>query len=1076
MIKLSKKKLAVLLASMFAVSATPGYIYADEAEEAESAEESSESADEEEEETKITVLGSRLQKETFDSISPLQVITTEETLNEGLLDTASIVQNAVSSAGQQIDLTFTGFVLDNGPGASTADLRGLGASRTLVLLNGRRVAPSGVEGAPNAPDLNLLPSGLIGQYEFLTDGASSIYGSDAVAGVVNAKLRKDFDGFEIDAFTRIPSQGGGEEGNLVLTWGQNYDRGFIGAGLEYSETKIVRRADRDWTDQCATPYEITTDGEIRTNDLFYSNVLGQKTTPCIPDRLVGRVIVPTFAGSIYYTPGFSSGGWQNFSEATLFSVNVDSDGDGIADVSYIDYTPNGSEDQQNSALFPAQDRLSFMTYGEYTFDTDSNLTTYFEAGYSKRNFEVQSGNPQLFPVVPADNPYNLCNPNGLPGWGVDCGLAEDSLFLDNANYRSAFFNRYGAFPEQFGLLNGAIGPVTSQPVVAVRGDRNFTKTEIEQTRIVVGATADLPFNISGVPDWSIDTYWSYTKSEGKSARSGIRNDRLQQGLDAEIVNGQAVCRDPSNGCVPINLFAPSLYEGVVGDFASQAERDFVFDSRDFDTTIEQTIAHAFISGSLAQTDAGDIMMGIGMEYRVDEILSEPDDIARDGLFFGFFSDGGAAGDRWVQEAFAELFIPLVKGQPLIEELNLEIAGRYTQDEFYPSATTRSIKLGWRPVSSLLLRGTQGTSYRAPNLRELFLRGSTGFNTLFDPCAVPGDAVDPVQGGYNPALDTRAPEVITNCQNNGVDPFFINIDGRTGTSFSTEVLTGGAVDISEERSESETYGFSWRQPFSNDFELSIGATWYEISINNTIISPSAQFIINDCYTNPNLNSTFCGRIQRDPDTLQFDIIDQSFINRDNETAKGVDININWSSTIDTFGEPVAYSMDIVANHPHERSFTFIDESTGQTNFDDVIGEFGFPDWRAQAQLGARFGNWSLSWGIRYISDVEQDPAGIDLFSDINDSQGTGFIGDTCLGPDEGDVLCRDVGFAASYVTHSMSVTYFAEDWSLRFGLSNVFDKEPPLVDGNEILSLNNAPIGYGYDLNGQVAFLSFSTSL
>ncbi|NNJ71817.1 MAG: outer membrane cobalamin receptor protein, partial [Enterobacterales bacterium] len=862
--------------------------------------------------------------------------------------------------------------------------------------------------------------------------------------------------------------------NLTLTWGQNYDRGFIGAGLEYFEQKVVRFRDREWTDQCATNYEVTTDGEIRRNDLFWEIARSQKETLCIPSRVAGRVIVPV-AGSIYYTPGTSNGGWNNFSDDRLYAVPVDTDGDGVADISYTDYSPNGSEDQQSASLFPAQDRLSLFTYGEYTFDTDSNITAYFEAGYSKRNFETQSQQPQLFPFVPADNPWNICNPSGLPGFGGDCGLAIDELLLNNAGYRNDFFATYGANPEDFGLLEGPFGQVNGvRPVVAVRGDRNFTKTSVEQTRIVVGTTGDLPFNVSGVPDWTFDTWFSYTESIGKSSRSGIREDRLDQGLDAEVVNGQVVCRDTSNGCVPVNLFAPSLYAGVVGDFATQAERDFLFDSRDFDTTITQTLAHAFISGSLAQTDAGDIMFGIGAEYRVDEILSDPDDIARDGLFFGFFTDGGARGDRWVQEVFAELLIPLVKGQPLIEELTLELAGRYTQDEFYDAASTRSIKLGYRPVSSLLLRGTQGTSYRAPNLRELFLRGSTGFTTLFDPCAVPGDAFDPITG-YNPALDTRDPQTLANCLANGVDPAVVNADNSSGTSFSTEVLTGGAQDITEERSTSETYGFSWRQPFSNEFELSIGATWYDISIDNTIISPGAQFIINDCYTNPTGISTFCSRISRDPATLELALVDQSFINRDNETASGVDVNVNFSTTLDTFGTAVSYSFDLVANHPHERSFTFIDEDSGQINFDDVVGEFGFPDWRANAQLGARWGDWGISWGIRYISSVEQDIDEVDPFSDINDTLGTGFFGDTCLGPDDGDVLCRDVGYAGSYITHSLSATYSAQTWQIRAGLSNVFDEAPPLVDGNEVLAVNNAPIGYGYDLNGQTAFVSFSTS-
>ena len=149
----------------------------------------------------VVVTGSRLKRTTFESISPLQIVNAEISREAGLVDAAEIIQTSTSSADVQIDLTFSGFVLDNGPGASTANLRGLSPNRTLILLNGRRMAPGGVEGAPSNPDLNLIPGSLIAQYDFLLDGASSVYGSDAIAGVVNVKLRKDFNGFEVRADT-----------------------------------------------------------------------------------------------------------------------------------------------------------------------------------------------------------------------------------------------------------------------------------------------------------------------------------------------------------------------------------------------------------------------------------------------------------------------------------------------------------------------------------------------------------------------------------------------------------------------------------------------------------------------------------------------------------------------------------------------------------------------------------------------------------------------------------------------------------------------------------------------------------
>ena len=159
----------------------------------------------------IVVTGSRLKRDTYSSPSPLQVLDTETENEAGLFDPSQILQRSESAAGQQIDATFQGFVLDNGPGSTTLNLRGLGADRTLILINGRRLAPAGVEGAPTNPSLNLLPGLLIDRYDLLLDGASSVYGSDAVAGVTNVIMRKDFDGFEVSASGDINPMGGGED-------------------------------------------------------------------------------------------------------------------------------------------------------------------------------------------------------------------------------------------------------------------------------------------------------------------------------------------------------------------------------------------------------------------------------------------------------------------------------------------------------------------------------------------------------------------------------------------------------------------------------------------------------------------------------------------------------------------------------------------------------------------------------------------------------------------------------------------------------------------------------------------------
>lgn len=1032
---------------------------------------------------KVVVTGSRLQRETYTSISPLQIITAQGSREAGLIDSAEILQQSTATAGQQIDLSFSGFVLDNGPGASTVDLRGLGAGRTLVLLNGRRLAPSGVEGAPSAPDLNLIPAGLVQQYEVLLDGASSIYGSDAVAGVTNIIMRQDFDGLEFDVFYNQPDHDNGENYNINASWGKNWDRGMFGIGLEYNDSDEVQVQDRPWTGQCDKNHEITTNGEIRSQEVFYSSEYGMPWDECRLGLLAARVYAPLNTGSIYHTPGFSNGGWPNFSESSMYGFGVDSNGDGVADLTFRDYDLNGKPSDFERSLWPESDRLSIMAYGEYTFEGDWNNTAFFEFNYNDRNFKANSGEGQLFPTVPALNPYNLCNPDAEGG--VDCGLAEDALY-DNPGFRTQFANRWealcasygipleGCTPEVFGLYNGAIGPVWTQPIVSVTGDRNIVETSLEQWRGVVGMQGDLPFvDWGSMNGWVYEVALSYTTSEGTSSRPGIRGDRLDYSLGwysstttpCQNDLGIAMADDVAAGCVPVNMFAPSLYPvGVVtGDFATQAERDYLFDTRDFTTDYTQTLFTAYANGFLFDLQGGTAMGGIGLEWREDEIDSIPDEVARDGLFFGFFSDGGATGSKWTRELFGEIELPLLAGVPMASELTLNASGRFTDDEFYGSDFTYSLKLGWRPIPSLLLRGTYGTSFRAPNVREVFLEDQTGFLNVYDPCVIPEAARDPISGGYNPDLDTRDPVVLENCARTGVDPTALDNNGIT--VYSTEIARGGTTDLKAETSDSYTYGFAWEQPWFESFDFTFGVTYYHISIDDTIVEPTPGFLVNDCYNDPQFDSVFCNDIVRtDNGTGTYDIINAKYINRDNQTNAGWDINMNYDQDFNIGTQALRVGVDFVANHNTEASLTYIDDE-GNRDYEDSSGDIYYPDWKANLALRAQVSDFRFTWVVNYIGPTEQNPEYVDDWSQA-------ITGDanTCYGPPD-DVLCRDYADTDSYFLHSTSLYWYGDNWTLGAGIRNVFDERPPYVDSTEYTAINRVPIGAGYDLFGRVYFLN-----
>ena len=1050
--------------------------------EEDAAEEEAEQYEADGEEEVVVVTGSLLKRDTYTSVSPLQVITAEVSREAGLIDPADILQESTASSGEQIDLTFTGFVLDNGPQASTVNLRGLSAGRTLVLINGRRLAPAGVEGAPSSPDLNLIPGTLVQQYELLLEGASSIYGSDAVAGVANVILQKEFDGVEVDYFGSRSLHGGIPGGAFTMKWGRNYDRGFVGMAGSYEFEKEITLEDVPWYSGCTRHAEVDENGNLRQREVFYSDVYGMRWDDCQLGSLARRVSVPS-AGSIYYTPGSTNGGWPNFSESSIYGFGVDGDGDGEADVSFREHDLNGRENFRY--LYPRFTRRNFMAYGEYTFEGNWNVTPFFEVLWGERQGKSNAGQYQFFPEVPAQNPYNICNPAAENG--VDCGLAWDALILNPNVYPRVLqfleevYGWSGGFADfvvnNF-ILSGPIGPATSLPIVAVKADRSERKITVNQLRSVGGVTASLPFmdSVFTLRDWSGELSVTYTESVGISKGEGIREDRLNFALGVHSSTntpcendlGVELDSDVTDGCVPVNMFAPSLYPAnVIGDFETPEERAYLFDTRDFDTRITQTLVSGLATGGLFGLPAGEVMAGVGVEFREDKIESIPGKVARDGLWFGFSVDRGATGGKTTQEIFGEIEVPLLGGQLLAEELTVNMSRRRTDDEFSGIGITYAGKVGWRPFTSLLLRYTVGTSFRAPNLRELFLEGQTGFLSLFDPCLIPFQALGP-NGEYLEDQDQRDAELLEKCVRTGVDPTTASNNGFN--VYSMEIQSGGALDLLSETSKSVTRGVVWEQPFTNAFDLSMGVNYYKISVDDTIVEPSAGFIIYDCYQSDTVDSVFCSRIQRNATTQLIDLIHAGFINRDNETVRGVDFNVSFTRAWTIMDRPVLTSVDLVSHRLLHRH-TLLTNTQGVRDETYYQGWFGYPRWRHQLSTAVSVHDFRFRLSSSYTGSMSQSEAGVDPFSNGI----TGFA-DACYGPPT-DVLCRDNGHGDRVFYHSLSGIWQPRDfgggkWSFSFGIRNLLDQQPPIVDGNEVFSeANNPYFGYGYTLRvGRQAFL------
>lgn len=1082
------------------------------------------------EDDEVVVTGSRLKKSTFSSITPLQVIDTDLAADSGLFSPVDILQTSSTAAGQQIDSTFSGFVLDNGPGSETVDLRGLGASRTLVLMNSRRLAPAGVEGAPSQVSINLIPETMIDRYEILTDGASSVYGSDAVSGVINVITKTDFDGLEVDLRADSPEYGAGQDYTIGASYGKSIDRGFIGGAVEYSYTDPWTLADRKFLDDCDMYQEVTTTGEIRSINLedvgrYAEQGLSYPATSCRDGGSISRqtgYLAPLVAsplGILFGTTETGNSGITGFdSFARPFGAALDQNEDGVYDTPLSRLTTNGQQNELQE-LQNEQKRTSFFMNGQYTFEGEMNITPYFEFLFSRNENNARGFQGQLFPSVPGNNPFNPCNPAAVGG--QDCGLVSDAL-LQTPAYTTQFqavlnninLNRFGTddcfgfgfgpgcTAANLGALGGAIGPVGFQPVVGVLDDRNTNDIVIQQSRFVTGFTGDLPgINFGTLSGWSFDVTGSYSWSDSSSDVIGVRGDRLELALGLGLnpvtglstnqpcdTTGFIINPDVSDGCVPVNMFAPSLYQNAAGNsFATQAERDYLFDTRSFATQTSQLIFDAIVQGGVYQLPGGDVSMLLGAQFRRDDVNSSPNVVASQGLLFGFAGDQGAQGARDISEVYGEISIPLGTGVLGFREFNVDLAGRLTDDEFYGTNSTYNIKAGYRPIDSLLLRGTVGTSFRAPNLRELFLKRQTGFTDILDPCVAPitayrdvnTDITLPPNIQYDPTLDDRDNAIIQNCNAAGLTPDILR--PQANSVYNSEILSAGNLDLDPEESDSFTFGFSFDQPFTDKFDLEFGATYYSIEIENTVIEPSPSAVLADCYRRGPTQSSFCNSFTRNPITAvnrpgEVILVDTIFSNRDLETAKGIDVNAVLSkNNINAFGKSFDFRSRVQANHLLERNL----EDTNDEGLRDITefkGSFGFSEWRGTWTNYVDYDRWRVTLSTFFQSEVETrefESDGVTPlrtvtdFTNFNDSDNDAV---TCAGPAAGDVNCRPVFFADSYFTHSLSVRYRGDDWNAVVGVSNLFNEDPPRVDTREQFGISNTPLGRGYDLEGREYFI------
>jgi outer membrane receptor protein involved in Fe transport len=806
----------------------------------------------------IIATGSRLRRRDFSAPSPIATIDREllDFTGQGTLETAL---NQMPQVTPDFDRTA------NNPGDGTAriNLRGLGAGRTLVVLNGRRLAPSGIG---SAVDVNTLPQALIERVEVITGGASTVYGSDAVTGVVNFITRNDFDGLTLDVSAYATEQGDSNTYDVSAAYGHDFasGRGNVAVFGGYYDREATYADARELT---SVPWFDTWEGELVVGGSF---------------RVADGIVA------------FPRVDWGNGPIQTIF----DADGNPRA------YDPDN--DAYNWAPWNfLQVPLERYNAGLLlNYDLGSRAELYVEATYTSS--QVRS----VLAPIPAFGwfEFNTDNPVMTPAtqqffadYGIPMG---DDRVLANVSRR---------FEE--------LGP-------------RILERNSDYTRLVAGVKGDF------LSDWEFDAWLTYAKSdESLFQLNAASRARFQQGLLVDPVTGQ--CFDPSNGCVPINMFGAGNISAEAIEFLRLPRLENV-------TARDQVLASAFVRGELFDTRAGGVETAFGVEWRRDDGNFSADDYLFSGDALGYVGNAPVLGEETVYEVYTELLLPLADGAALAEYLALEVGGRYSSYDNAGNVETYKVGFEWLPVYSLRVRGMFQRSVRAPNLEEAFREesvseGSFAQEPTDDPCSA---SSDPVAAGN-----------VDKCIATGLPPEQIGV--YEAFQFPALFYWGGNRDLEPETADTLTLGIVIAPERLAGLQLAVD--YFDLQLEGGIGDLAAA---SACFDSANTGNLFCDRLKRDPVTFNVNEVRENFINRGLLLTRGIDTQLNFSTdlpdalAIGNAGADVA--IDITWTHLRELS-------SRPTVFSAELDCAGFYGWPCSSENeGMTFPADRVTTNLSYVS--------------------------------------------------------------------------------------------------------------
>ena len=970
----------------------------------------------------IVVTGSRIRRPNLTSQLPVTSVSGKEFFETGKVsigDTLAELPSIRSTFTQANSTRFLGTA-----GLNLLDLRGLGTVRTLVLVNGRRHVGGDVLSSGVTPDVNTIPTDLVERVDVVTGGSSAVYGSDAIAGVVNFILKDHFQGFQVRGQGGVSTYNDADAQFVSVLAGQNFaeGRGNIAINAEYAHQK---------------QYFADARPNLRTQNAFVGVDTDPAGTPNGSDGIPDAVFTRDVRNA-----GLTNTGVIRFGGNA--ALNCGTGGNGVVFNCPFTFNPDGT-------LVPLTgQRIGLGPNGSFVGGNGENFRTGNQFQLSPNldryninligHFEVS---PAFVPFIEAK--FSRTDTSGTgssgPAFITGTALGDPAQFAGYYNRETTSINNPFLTPQARATIvqQRTLAGLTTTANTRFSLRENLTglgaRTEEARRdtyRVVVGVKGD--FN----SDWHYELSANYGRlKEATKINGNLNIQRFLLANDAvrDPVSGNIVCRskiDPTGAiayvddgtaasqtilnqdvaaCVPIN---------PLGGQFTQAQRDYLLANTVAIGKTKQVDFNGFVAGDLSQLfslPGGPISFVVGAEYREDNVSYQQDPLVNQGYTFYNAIPTFTAPKSKVKEAYAELNIPLLKDLPFIHELTLSGAGRISHYSIGTTGTVKAYNGGveWAPIKDLRLRGNYSRSVRAPNQVELFSPLGQNFAPGFsDPCAA---------RNIGAGSTTRA----ANCAAAGIPTSYDFVYSQ-----SLETRSGGNALLAAEKSDSITLGGVLTPRFIPG--LSISADYYNIRVKKVITSPGAQAIVNSCYDAASLSNPFCALFRRAGSTIAptgedpFQILEASLIdapvNYAKLIARGIDFELDYNHTFPGIGR---FETRVDYTHVFQRS-AFVNTADPKRE-DRILSELGDPQDAFNWQSSLQHGKLTVGYKMRYIGKMLTGN-----YEDFFSLQGRP--------PENADV--NDIKYFPSRFYHDVRLGLdFTKKINVYIGADNVTNTKPPL---------------------------------